>query len=607
MEEKVKNDLDLLTELSSMTSIAKTIELKEKKEEKEKKSTGFESTQEMNDYIQRRIDEALKKKDLSSVDAQSVVKNDVKNDYDNPRKASATGKHAGVSSFIQNFGTRGYGEERNAKGGHGGGKKELESHSKKTDSKIADSILKKLKEREKRSRNKKKDSSGEQFTFTRLGSINDISASLGVQNQQMVGTPVQNQQMVGTPVHNPQMVGTPYPTHIQTPKLFGGQSIQRPINNLPQHSTTTLGYNFITKKVESPAPNTKVTIEAKQKMLAAKEQRLLKMQQQLQRQYQQQQRQYQQQNQGIQQYQQPPPQHQQYQKQNQGIQQYQQPPPQQQQYQQPPPQQQQLQQRDAPPPQNRIENDMSKREKTPFVFILPAYDTGHLIAKVFDSIKSQTYTNYRIIYINDCSNDNTIQEVEKYKHENPNMNITLINNASREWPAYSRYVASKETNNDEVCIFLDGDDWLVKDDCLTTLNRVYKNKKIYATFGSMINAEWQYKKWKKYKRENVVNGGCYFPHLRTTRASIVKAISPYYMQTETNEWLHVCTDIALFMAVIEAVGEQGYVFLKNEFVHYNTKNHSNNSQEGYNNTKDSDMRLYYKNNIANKVPMKKIV
>ena len=32
MEEKVKNDLDLLTELSSMTSIAKTIELKEKKE-----------------------------------------------------------------------------------------------------------------------------------------------------------------------------------------------------------------------------------------------------------------------------------------------------------------------------------------------------------------------------------------------------------------------------------------------------------------------------------------------------------------------------------------------------------------------------------------------
>ena len=245
---------------------------------------------------------------------------------------------------------------------------------------------------------------------------------------------------------------------------------------------------------------------------------------------------------------------------------------------------------------------------TSFAFIMPSYNTGHLVAKVFNSIKSQVYSNYRIIYINDCSHDNTIEEVEMYKHANSNMNITLINNKKRGWPAYSRYIACKQTRSDEVCIFLDGDDWLVDNECLSVLNNVYKNKKIHATFGSMINADWQYKKWKKYKRTNINDGiGAYFPHLRTTRASIVKAISPYYMQTETNEWLHVCTDVALFMAVIEATGDNGYVFLKNEFVHYNTTNHSNNSHEGYNNSKNSDMRLYYRSTISEKVPMKKIV
>ncbi len=188
------------------------------------------------------------------------------------------------------------------------------------------------------------------------------------------------------------------------------------------------------------------------------------------------------------------------------------------------------------------------------------------------------------------------------------MNITLINNTKRGWPAYSRYIATKQTHNEEVCIFLDGDDWLVDDNCLSVLNDVYKNKGIYATFGSMIKATWQYKKWKRYKRNNINDGeGAYFPHLRTTRAHIVKAIPPYYMQTEVGEWLHVCTDVALFMAVIEAIGDNGYVFLKNEFVYYNTTNHSNNSQEGYNNSKNSDMRIYYRSTIRDKVPMKKIV
>jgi hypothetical protein len=123
----------------------------------------------------------------------------------------------------------------------------------------------------------------------------------------------------------------------------------------------------------------------------------------------------------------------------------------------------------------------------------------------------------------------------------------------------------------------------------------------------MANAPWQFKKWKKYNRANINDGeGAYFPHLRTTRASVAKAIPPYYMQTETGDWLHVCTDVALFMAVIEAVGHEGYVFLKNAFVHYNTSNHNKNTKEGYTNSKGSDMRIYYRSTIRDKIPMKKI-
>ena len=88
------------------------------------------------------------------------------------------------------------------------------------------------------------------------------------------------------------------------------------------------------------------------------------------------------------------------------------------------------------------------------------------IYRVLDSIKVQKYSKYRIIYINDCSSDNTLQVLEKYKNENNWMNISVITNQERSWPAYSRFAACKKVYDNEICVFLDGDDWLVNDNCL---------------------------------------------------------------------------------------------------------------------------------------------
>ena len=515
MEEKTnKSDLDLLSELSSTISKAQTISYKKKKDEEEKTNTSFKTSQEINDYIQKRINEALEQKLVSSTEdvSKTQSKNEVKKDYDNTRKASATGKHAGVNSFIRNLGTVGYGEERNSSNIS----KLIKKPATKSDSKISDNILKKIKEREKRFK-KNKNTNPNNITFTRLMAIDYKVLSNNTNTSVSSYSPLVSQ--------------------------------QQPLVRKYNYS----GYNFLSKTPKKQLFYSKNNFDTKNKILAKKEAELLQFEKRLQLQAKQQLTQY------------------------------------------------------APVSHAPVSHAVNK-SYTSFVFIMPAYNTGDLVAKIFNSIKSQVYSNYRIIYINDCSHDNTIEEVEMYKHANSNMNITLINNKKRGWPAYSRYIACKQTRSDEVCIFLDGDDWLVDNECLSVLNNVYKNKKIHATFGSMINADWQYKKWKKYKRTNINDCiGAYFPHLRTTRASIVKAISPYYMQTETNEWLHVCTDVALFMAVIEATGDNGYVFLKNEFVHYNTTNHSNNSHEGYNNSKNSDMRLYYRSTISEKVPMKKIV
>jgi len=258
---------------------------------------------------------------------------------------------------------------------------------------------------------------------------------------------------------------------------------------------------------------------------------------------------------------------------------------------------------------NKKSNSKSKYILNNFVFVIPAYNSAKWVYRLFDSIYSQDYNKkkYRLLYVNDNSQDNTLEEINMYKENHLDMNIEIINNEERQWPAFSRYIACKKCKNNEICVFLDGDDWLINDSTLKILNKIYQNPEIQCTFGSMKNAPWQYKKWKHYTRAEInQDSSVYFPHLRTTRARVVKSIPSYYLQDKNYSWLKVCTDIALFISIIEAIGEKRYVFIKEELVYYNTYNASYNSKEGFNQSKNSDMRISYKNAIREKVPMKEL-
>ncbi len=58
--------------------------------------------------------------------------------------------------------------------------------------------------------------------------------------------------------------------------------------------------------------------------------------------------------------------------------------------------------------------------------VLPVYNGGVRVGQSIDSILSQTYTNFELILVNDCSTDNTLQIFEKYaKLDN---RIIVINN-----------------------------------------------------------------------------------------------------------------------------------------------------------------------------------
>lgn len=240
-----------------------------------------------------------------------------------------------------------------------------------------------------------------------------------------------------------------------------------------------------------------------------------------------------------------------------------------------------------------------------FCFITSSYNQEQFIIMNLNSIRIQKYNNYRVLYVNDNSTDNSLNILQRYRKSFPSFKMKIINNNIRRGPAYSRQLAYNKCADDEICVFLDGDDFLINPHVLNILATVYSwNSKIVATFGSIINTVNNYKNI-YYSRQNTNK---YYSHLRTARAKYVKKIPESYLKDSNNKWFMFCTDVALFTALIEIIGNN-YVFIQNSLIYYNKYNSKNNKNEGYENqnTNGTNIRKMYHKQIKSMIPLKQVV
>lgn len=87
--------------------------------------------------------------------------------------------------------------------------------------------------------------------------------------------------------------------------------------------------------------------------------------------------------------------------------------------------------------------------------ITPAYNSGKFIRETIESVRAQTFENWEMIVVDDCSMDNTCSIVEKY-HELDNR-IMLIRLTKNAGAARARNIGIEHAKGDFIA-FLDSDD-----------------------------------------------------------------------------------------------------------------------------------------------------
>lgn len=87
--------------------------------------------------------------------------------------------------------------------------------------------------------------------------------------------------------------------------------------------------------------------------------------------------------------------------------------------------------------------------------IMPAYNASETIKDSIDSVISQTYTNWELIVVDDCSTDNTLSIIEK--HQEKDNRIKVLRNVENLKVAKTRNKGLDQAQGDFIA-FLDADD-----------------------------------------------------------------------------------------------------------------------------------------------------
>lgn len=197
----------------------------------------------------------------------------------------------------------------------------------------------------------------------------------------------------------------------------------------------------------------------------------------------------------------------------------------------------------------------------PLVVLITSYNNQNVVKKNLWSVFTQKYSNYRIIYIDDCSTDNTEIEVKAAaKVFARKSQLTFIRNQERRGALSNIYYAVHSCRDDEIIVSLDGDDWFAHKEVLQRINAAYAFANVWLTHGSLVEFPNGRSAWCIPVPEDLIRSNRFRTyrcpsHLRTFYAWLFKKIDIKDLMYEGN-FFEMTWDQAIMFPMIEMAGER---------------------------------------------------
>ena len=107
--------------------------------------------------------------------------------------------------------------------------------------------------------------------------------------------------------------------------------------------------------------------------------------------------------------------------------------------------------------------------------VVPVYNAAAFIRQTMEMVQAQTYTDWELILVDDCSKDNSCEVIEAYLKDKPDERIRLIKKEKNEGAALSRNRGIQEAKGRYIA-FLDADDVWLSHKLQTQIDFMKKNE-----------------------------------------------------------------------------------------------------------------------------------
>ncbi len=234
---------------------------------------------------------------------------------------------------------------------------------------------------------------------------------------------------------------------------------------------------------------------------------------------------------------------------------------------------------------------METKQLNKLKILITFYNPGDFLDMCINSILTQDYDNYEVLFIDDCSTDGSYQKIpacifktdddnKPIRDENgelvilekhPILDRTKCSNVTL-WRASSRATALPNlhkgimefcTDPDDIVVILDGDDWMYGRNSLSYINDFYnQNPECWMMYGS---SKWTDGRkccsspYPEAEFRHLRAAPFRVSHIRTFRAGLYHKIEeqdPMFscMQDKNGEWFRSCYDVCMFLPMLEMAG-----------------------------------------------------
>jgi glycosyltransferase involved in cell wall biosynthesis len=236
------------------------------------------------------------------------------------------------------------------------------------------------------------------------------------------------------------------------------------------------------------------------------------------------------------------------------------------------------------------------------VILTTTYNCENYVERSLMTIMSQRFSDFKCFITDDMSTDNTVDIIKKTIGDDPR--FILIENKEKKFQPgnYDQVIRGMDIQDDEICVEVDGDDWLPNSNVFSYINELYNKKDVWLTSGS-----FKYNDGRKgfanppTNFENLRGQTFTLSHLRTWKAWLWKKINQDDLKDEKGNYWNVAGDLSFMFPMIEMSGKEHFEFIDEIMYIYNESNPINDHKVNIQNV------IYTANKIRTKTPYKLLI